>query len=177
MDLDARFLSRGFTLVVFDTDYVDKKAFIVLNIPHLSSLMKAAIIEVFGDRVYSVTNPRNVLHFPLPERNFLYTQHSLAYTLDNQYGKFDSFRILKEVNDAIERATTMESNARPMIIQDLEEQAIKLKKKLIKEYGVSWKRIIDKETEPEEEGFEGGSRPASSSDDGIPPSSDICANY
>jgi hypothetical protein len=138
MDLDVRYHTHGFTLVIFNSEYIDKKEFIVLNIPILTPLIKAAIYKVLGASVHSITNPRNILHHPLPARNFVLSQNSLASTLQDQYGVFDVIGIIDGIKQVIKQGSCMESNVRSKIIPHVEEQSRKIEKLLTEDLGSRW---------------------------------------
>jgi hypothetical protein len=138
MDLDVRYLTHGFTLVIFNSEYLDKKEFIVLNIPILSPLIKAAIYKVLGPTVHSITNPRNILHHPLPAKDFVLSQNSLASTLQDQYGVFDVIYIIDGIKQVIKQGSCMESNVRSKVIPHIEEQSRKIEKLLTDDLGSRW---------------------------------------
>jgi hypothetical protein len=83
----AHYQTHGFSAVIFDVGYVDKKNFLVLNLPDLSPLMKAAILNVYGSKVHGIFNFKNVLHMPLPAEVFTFTQNYLVDVIEKQYGK------------------------------------------------------------------------------------------
>jgi hypothetical protein len=145
MGLDIRYLTRGFTLIIFNTEYVDKKEFMVLNIPTLTTLMKEAIYRILGPSVYSISNPQNILHFPLPIRYFVLSQDDLACSLNEQYSRFDFINIIKGIKRVVRQA----SNADPDIpsyidLPLIEEQAVKIEKRLIKDFGSKWKSALER---------------------------------
>jgi hypothetical protein len=147
MSLDVHYLKEGFTLVVFNTRYVDKKTFIVLNIPTLSPLVREAVIKLFGGRVHYVTNPLRVLHFPLP--GFLLTKDSLVSTLERQYGPFDAFEITRRVDLHFRRVSAKESNAVVEGLEHLDETVVRLRRRLVEDIGVDWLKIVEAEIELE----------------------------
>jgi hypothetical protein len=147
MGLDVRYLTYGFTIVILNTEYIDKKTFFILNIPHLTSLMKAAILKLFGPSIHSITNPQNLLHYQLSENEFLLTQNAFADLLENQYHRFDILNISEGIRRVIKQASNAESNVgtAEIIMPKLDEQVAKIENRLIYQYGPEWKENFHKE--------------------------------
>jgi hypothetical protein len=147
MGLDVRYLTYGFTLVVVNTDYIDKRIFFILNIPHLTSLMKAAIFKIFGPSIHSITNPQNLLHYNLSENDFLLTQNALVDLLEAQYHRFDVMNIADGIRRVVKQASNGPANVgtSEIIMPELDGQVAKIENRLTYQYGPDWKENFQKE--------------------------------
>jgi hypothetical protein len=146
--------THGFCAIVFNIGYEDKKGFLILN-TDLTELKKAALFKLFGPKVHGIHYFKNVLHTPLPDNLFTFSQGYFVNVVEIQYGRIDAMFVLEEVMDLLGAACNEESNVNDLPTEGFEQEERDLEMKLMEDDGSNWKRVLGRElgTDLESEDF------------------------